>query len=79
MRCLRDFISDLEYEYFKFLTETGFPSPSPFGILTPRKLKELHEQSILLKNKLKGFNTSEHEILQEAIDILDRELEKTEI
>jgi len=72
----RDFMSDLEYEYFKFLTETGFPSP--FGFLTPRKLKELHEQSMQLKNKLQGFNTSEREILQEAIEILDRELEKLE-
>jgi len=72
----RDFMSDLEYEYFKFLTETGFPSP--FGFLTPRKLKEMHEQSIQLKSKLQGSNTSESEILQEAIDILDRELENLE-
>jgi hypothetical protein len=72
----KDFLSDLEYEYFKFLTETGFPSP--FGFLTPRKLKEMHEQSMQLKSKLQGFNTSEREILQEAIDILDRELENLE-
>jgi hypothetical protein len=75
----RDFISDLEYEYFRFLTETGFPSPSPFGILTPRKLKELHDQSIKLKSKLHGFNESEDEVLQEAIDLLDRELKKLQL
>ena len=73
-----DFISDLEYEYFKFLAETGFPSPFGFGFLTPRKLMELHEQSIQLKNKLQGINPSELEVLQEAIEILDRELEKLE-
>jgi len=70
----RDFLSDLEYEYFKFLTETGFPSP--FGFLTPRKIKELHEQSMQLKNKLQGINPTEIEVLQEAIEILDSELEK---
>ena len=73
----RDFMSDLEYEYFKFLTETGFPSP--FGFLTPRKLKELHDQSIQLKSKLQGFNKSEHEVLQGAINLLDRELAKLEL
>ena len=70
----RDFEESLEYEYFKFLTETGFPSP--FGFLTPRKLQELHEQSMQLKSKLQGINTNELEILQDAIKILDRELEK---
>jgi hypothetical protein len=69
-----DFVSDLEYEYFKFLTETGFPNP--FGFLTPHKLKELHEQSMQLKSKLQGINTNELEILQDAIELLDRELEK---
>lgn len=70
----RDFLSDLEYEYFKFLTETGFPSP--FGFLTPRRIKELHEQSMQLKNKLQGINPTEIEVLQEAIEILDNELEQ---
>jgi hypothetical protein len=69
----RDFEESLEYEYFKFLTETGFPSP--FGFLTPRKLQELHEQSMQLKSKLQGITTNELEILQEAIELLDRELE----
>ncbi|MFX1519318.1 MAG: hypothetical protein ACFFCD_05310 [Promethearchaeota archaeon] len=67
-----DFMSDLEYEYFKFLVETGFPSP--FGFLKPRKLSELHEQSLNLKRKLHGLNASEHEMIEEAIEILDKKL-----
>jgi hypothetical protein len=67
-----DFMSDLEYQYFKFLVETGFPSP--FGFLTPRKLKQLHEQSLNLKSKLHGIKASEHEIIEEAIEILDQKL-----
>ena len=71
-----DFMSDLEYEYFKFLIETGFPSP--FGFLTPRKLKELHEQSEQLKYKLQGYETEEIKIVEEAIEILDNKLQELE-
>ena len=71
-----DFMSDLGYEYFKFLIETGFPSP--FGFLTPRKLKELHEQSEQLKYKLQGYETEEIKIVEEAIEILDNKLQELE-
>jgi len=63
-----DFISDLEWEYFKFVKESGIESP--FGVITPLRLSELYERSMTLKKKLSGAG-SKVDDLKDAITIID--------
>ena len=63
-----DFISDLEWEYFKFIKESGIESP--FGVITPLRLSELYERSMTLKKKLSGGG-SKVDDLEDAINIID--------
>ena len=63
-----DFISDLEWEYFKFVKESGIESP--FGVITPLRLSELYERSMTLKKKLSGEG-SKVDDLKDAITIID--------
>jgi len=67
---LGDLMSDLEYEYYKFIQESGIKSPC--AVITPSEIKELYERSATLKRKLQGSNADVDP--QEAIDLLDKHL-----
>lgn len=70
-----DFISDLEWEYFKFVKESGIESP--FGVITPLRLSELYERSMTLKKKLSGAG-SKVDDLKDAITIIDTHIKMLE-
>jgi len=70
-----DFISDLEWEYFKFVKESGIESP--FGVITPHRLAELYERSMTLKKKLSGEG-SKVDDLKDAITIIDTHIKMLE-
>lgn len=71
-----DFSSDLEYEYLRFIKEEGLPGPS--AMITAAEIKELYERSSQLKRKLYAPKATTDEVLEEAIEQLETEDDKTQ-
>jgi hypothetical protein len=66
-----DFVSNLTYEYLRFIKEEGLPGPTV--MITDSEIKEIYERSAQLKRKLQAPKATTDEVLEEAIEQLESE------